>query len=105
MPEIITTYLNGQVVEEELHLTLTELCQACGAAEEHVTTWVLEGVLEPTGRQPQEWRFGGPALRRAHIALRLTRDLEINAAGVALALDLLDEINDLRTRLRRSGKV
>ncbi|MFY9327662.1 MAG: chaperone modulator CbpM [Georgfuchsia sp.] len=104
MPDTNTNYLHCQVVEEELDLTLAELCQACGAAEEHVTTWVLEGVLEPAGRQPREWRFGGPALRRAHIALRLTQDLEINAAGVALALDLLDEINDLRTRLRRYGK-
>jgi chaperone modulatory protein CbpM len=92
------------VVEEELHLTLTELCQACGAAEEHVTTWVLEGVLEPIGERQHEWRFGGLSLRRAHLAQRLTRDLEINAAGIALALDLLDQISELRAQLRRGGR-
>lgn len=104
MHETITTYLQGQVVEEELHLTLTELCRACGIAEEHVTTWVFEGVIEPTGQLLQDWQFGGPSLRRARLAQRLARDLEINPAGVALALDLLDQINDLRARLRRSGK-
>jgi chaperone modulatory protein CbpM len=104
MDETITTYLRGQVVEEELRLTLTQLCQACGAAEEHVTIWVLEGILEPSGQRPEDWQFGGTSLRRAHQALRLTRDLEINAAGVALALDLLDEIDELRARLRRLGK-
>ncbi|MBI3524338.1 MAG: MerR family transcriptional regulator [Betaproteobacteria bacterium] len=104
MHETITTYLRGQVVEEELHLTLTELCQACGMAEEHVTTWVFEGVLEPFGQLPQDWQFSGPSLRRARLALRLARDLEINPAGVALALDLLDQITELRTRLGRSGK-
>ena len=92
-----------QVVEEEIHLTLLELCQACGAPEEQVSIWVLEGVLEPDGEQPREWRFTGPALRRARLALRLTRDLELNPPGVALALDLLDEIAVLKARLQRAG--
>ena len=94
----------GQVVEEEIHLTLTELCRACGVAEEHVTTWVLEGVLEVTGQQSQDWRFGGSSLRRARLALRLTRDLEVNAAGVALVLDLLDQIEELKAQLKRGGR-
>jgi chaperone modulatory protein CbpM len=33
----------------------------------------------------------------------LSRDLEINPAGVALALDLLDQIAALRARLQRGG--
>jgi len=60
-------------------------------------------VLEPNGEQPREWRFTGPALRRARLALRLTRDLELNPPGVALALDLLDEIEALKARLQRAG--
>lgn len=92
-----------KVVEEEVHLTLVELCQACRAPEEQVTVWVLEGVLEPSGERPQDWRFTGQSLRRARLALRLTRDLEINPAGVALALDLLDEIAALKARLQRAG--
>jgi chaperone modulatory protein CbpM len=91
------------IVEEELPLTLAELCQACYASEEHVITWVFEGALEPVGETPQEWRFTGPALRRARLALSLTRDLEVNAPGVALALDLLDEIAELQARLQRLG--
>jgi chaperone modulatory protein CbpM len=98
--ENIKTYLCGQVVEDEIHLTLTELSEACGAAEEHVTTWVFEGVLDPVGQLPQDWRFGGSSLRRAHVAVRLTRDLEINPAGIALALDLMDQISELRARLK-----
>ena len=104
MSETITTYLQAQVVEEEIHLTLTELCQACGIAETHVTTWVVEGVLEPIGQQPQEWRFSGDSLRRARLALRLTRDLDINVASVALVMDLLDEIDRLKAQLRRNGR-
>lgn len=95
--------LQVQVVEEEIALTLPELCQACGVAETHLTAWVLEGVLEPSGRQPGEWRFGGASLRRARRALRLTQDLDINPAGVALVMDLLDEIDRLKAQLKRGG--
>lgn len=93
----------GPVVEEEIHLTLVELCRACRAPEEHVIAWVVEGVLEPIGESPQDWRFTGPSLQRARLALWLTRDLEINPPGVALALDLFDEIAELRNRLHCLG--
>jgi len=93
-----------QVVEEDLHLTLVELSRACRAPEEQIHVWVVEGVLEPVGQMPHEWRFAGASLRRARLAWRLTRDLEINAPGVALALDLLDEIAALRAGLRRRGE-
>jgi|ERR1017187_4903348 chaperone modulatory protein CbpM len=98
-----TSLARGPVVEEEIHLTLVELCQACCASEEHVIAWVFEGVLEPIGEAPQDWRFTGQSLRRARLALWLTRDLEVNPPGVALALDLLDEIAALQARLQRLG--
>jgi chaperone modulatory protein CbpM len=91
------------IVEEELPLTLAELCRACFAPEEYVITWVFEGALDPVGDTPQEWRFTGQSLRRARLALSLTRDLEVNPPGVALALDLLDEIAELQARLQRLG--
>lgn len=97
------TFIQGPVVEEEVYLTLVELCQACNAETAHVEAWVWEGVLEPAGDSPQNWRFGGESLRRARLALRLSRDLEINPPGVALALDLLDQIAELQARLQRAG--
>ena len=97
------TLIQGSVVEEDVQLTLGELCQACRAEQELVLVWVFEGVLEPAGESPQEWRFSGDSLRRARLALSLSRDLEINPSGVALALDLLDEIAALRARLQRLG--
>ena len=95
------TVLQGQVVEEEVELTLVELCQACGTDREQILLWVGEGVLEPVGAAPEAWRFGGPALRRARLAASFSRELEINPPGVALAIELLDEIEALRAQLRR----
>lgn len=93
----------GAIVEEDIHLTLMELCQACHASQDYVIAWVFEGALEPVGVMPQDWRFTGPSLRRAKLALWLTRDLEINPPGVALVLDLLDDIATLEARLDRLG--
>src|SRR5262245_19918363 len=92
---------DGPVVEEEVQLTLVELCHVCHVPEHQVRAWIGEGVLEPTGAAPPEWRFDGEALKRTRVATRLARDFELSAPGVALALDLLDEIESLRGRLRR----
>jgi chaperone modulatory protein CbpM len=41
-------------------------------------------------------------LRRVRTAHRLAHDLEINPPGIALVLDLLDEIDSLRVHPRRT---
>ena len=91
------------IVEEEIQLTLVELCQACNAPAEYVSAWVYEGVLTPSGQTPEDWRFSGESLRRAQLARWLARDMEVNAQGVGIVLDLLDEIAALQSRLQRAG--
>ena len=69
-----------------------------------IVTLVQEGVLEPEGGDaPADWRFEGSALRRACRAVRLVRDLDLNPPGVALALQVLDEIERLEAALQRAG--
>jgi len=96
--------LHAVLVEEEVEFTLDELCRFCDAEHAQLVALVHEGVLAARGDDPQAWRFGGPNLQRARAAMRLTRDLELNAAATALVLDLLDEIAELRARLRRLGQ-
>lgn len=92
------------VVEQELTFTLYQLSRACLADAEQVRALVDEGVLTPrAGNEPPQWVFAGDALTRARLALRLTRDLDLNAAGAALVLDLLDQIDALQARLQRLG--
>jgi|SRR5450755_4622755 chaperone modulatory protein CbpM len=99
MNRTITPALRGSVVEEEVQLTTVELCRACNASAQQIELWVVEGVLEPSGRTPDEWRFGGRSLARMRLAMRLARDLELNTPGVALTLDLLERIAALEARL------
>jgi chaperone modulatory protein CbpM len=101
MTSSTTVYLHCEIVEESVEFTLTELSRASGASEEELRAWVAEGAFEPYGEAAQLWRFGGTSLRRATRARRLARDLGLDPAGVALALDLLDEIDSLRERLGR----
>src|SRR5664280_3394700 len=101
MDDTRSAALRGTIVDDELTLTTIELCRACNASESHVALWVSEGVLQPSGGSQGDWRFAGSSLKRTRVAVHLTRDLELNAAGVALALDLLDRIEALEARLRR----
>ncbi|MDP3539481.1 MAG: chaperone modulator CbpM [Azonexus sp.] len=95
--------LSAIILEEQTELTLAEVCRACAVRAEFIVELVDEGVLAPLGREPHRWRFSGTHLRRATVALRLQRDLGINLAGAALALQLLDEVEILRARLRARG--
>lgn len=93
--------LTGTVIDERVELSIDELCRACSGSTEWVIELVEEGILEPTSRERRTWRFSGTSLHRARAARRLQRDLQVNMAGVALALDLLEEIESLRERLSR----
>jgi len=97
--------VDAVVVDETMQFSLAELCHACQAESARLIALVDEGVLQPAGQQPDEWRFSGSALRRARAALRLSRDLDLNVSGTALVLDLLDEIAALQAKLHRAGVV
>jgi chaperone modulatory protein CbpM len=103
--------LSGTVLDDEHFLTLTEISQACAVQTSYIIELVDEGLLTPeTGvrtrtpkPEPHFWRFTGEHIRRVRTAARLQSDLGINLAGVALALQLLEEIEDLRERLEAMG--
>ena len=103
MTKEIVTLLSGDVLEEEVEMTLAELCRICRVPAERIFELVEEGVVEPLGQNPAHWRFQWISVRRAHCALRLEQDLGVNIAGAALALDLLEELKTLRSRLSRLG--
>jgi chaperone modulatory protein CbpM len=94
----------GILIEDQTELTLDDVTGACAVEISSIVALVDEGVLEPVGADPRQWRFSGAQLRRAATALRLQRDLELNLAGVALALELLDEIERLRLQVQEGGR-
>jgi chaperone modulatory protein CbpM len=92
--------MSGVIFEESALLTVKDLSRMCAVEERHIVQYVEEGVLHIAEIGTTEWHFTGAALRRARLALRLERDLEINLAGVALALELMEELEHLRRKLK-----
>ena len=105
MPTTPTHMLTGLILNDDSTFTLDELCTACSVHTEYIIELIDEGIVEPTELQSeqQHWSFTGLSLIRARKARRLQRDLGINLAGAALVLDMMEEIEQLRQRLRRPG--
>ena len=95
--------LPGEIFEEGAVLSVADLARMFAVEERHIVALAEEGVITALEIESTEWRFSGADIRRARIALRLERDLGVNAAGVALALELLEELRELR-RAQRMGR-
>jgi len=91
--------LAGEIFEDFAVLSVDELSRLCTVDRTYIIELVEEGVLHGSGSDATDWRFPGAALRRARTALRLQRDLEINLPGVALVLELMEELGQLRAEL------
>jgi len=95
--------LTGSLLEELDEMTLDELAGMCSCKVDWIVELVEEGVIEPRGRDHTEWRFTGSCLLRTRTALRLYQDLNINVAGIALVIELMEEVDELQARLRVLG--
>lgn len=91
--------IDAVIVEEGVELTLDELSRACAVNAEWIVALVDEGILEPLDIAANPWRFSGICLRRVRIIQHLQQDLDVNLAGAALALQLLEEIDSLQLRI------
>lgn len=91
----------AQILDEEDLLSLAQLCRLCRVPAEQVLELVDQGIIEPRGREHTSWVFHVTSVRRVRCALHLRRDLGVNWAGAALAVELLEELVQLRARLDR----
>ena len=96
-----TNVLSGHIVDETTEITIVELCEVCSIETDLVETLVEEGILEPTGGVSEKRRFPYSSVRRTRTVVHLQRDLGLNLAGAALAIELLERIEHLRIQLRR----
>lgn len=92
--------LRGQLIEEETLISVDDLCRHCAVQIEEVITFVKEGILDPSDNRAaperaRSWAFHISSVKRVHTAVHLQRDLGVNLAGAALALELLDRISEL----------
>lgn len=97
MPELIINAANSQ---SSTLYSLSEVCSRCGLHAELIVEMVEYGVLEPADTDvDKHWLFAGETLMRLDRAQRLRQDLGLNLAGLALSMDLLDQIDTLRRQV------
>jgi chaperone modulatory protein CbpM len=82
----------------EPECSLEDICNSCRVEAGFVAALVEHGVVDATGGARSEWRFTRASVVRVAKARRLEQ-LELNPAGIALALELIEEIERLRRRL------
>ncbi|MGA0805791.1 MAG: chaperone modulator CbpM [Pseudohongiellaceae bacterium] len=74
-----------------------ELCQRRLLDADFIVHCVEAGIVDVHAQQPlTEWRFTTQTVLRIERALRLQRDLDMQLQDLALVLDLLDEVQQLR---------
>jgi chaperone modulatory protein CbpM len=95
--------LSVELVESNPTFTLREVCERGDCHAEFVIKLVNYGVIEPVEESLEElqWRFDFQTLARLGKAQRLQRDLKMNLPGLAMSLELLDEVQEMRREVDR----
>ena len=84
-----------------LQLSFTELCLATDLSSELLIQFVDEGIIEPTGTNQKDWQFSNRTVTVVQKATRLHDDLDIGWPGIALAISLIEELDQLRSENQR----
>lgn len=82
--------------ERSYVLSLTEIAQCVRIPAETIIVIVDQGIVEPRGQRPEEWQFEPQMLATLRQAIRLRQDLELDWAGIAVALSLMEKVQQLR---------
>ena len=88
----------GPIIDDE-ELTLMQLSRLCPLRPALLVEMVEEGILEPTGNTVCGWRFSFATIELVRRVQRIRNDLDVNLAGVALALELLEKIESLQSEI------
>jgi len=91
------------VVLDDGCLTLEQVAAACAVETDWVVRRVAEGFFPATGASSADWRFTSAALVRARRMHAIERDFDAVPELAALVADMLEELDELRARLRREG--
>ncbi len=88
-----------QMPEVMKDVSIDDLCAICHITPDFVIELVAYGTIEPQGSSSENWRFDLHQLHVIRTAVRLHHDLEVNHAGIAVAIELLEQMEDLQAEL------
>lgn len=88
------------LLDQWQRLSISELALFSGMSETDLHELVDYGVLTPSNPQELQWAFSADCVVRVRKANRLRDDLELDTHAMALAIMLLDRIDDLEAQMR-----
>ena len=95
--------MTDQEILEDACLTLEQLCAACALERDWLIRHVEEGLIPVSGSVIAEWRFTTVHLARARRMREIERSYDAAPELAALVADMLEEMDEMRARLRRAG--
>jgi len=96
---------NGIVLDDSISYDLKELCRLCKVQDNLIHDMINEGMLTPFGDSPKSWKFSATSVKTIQVTVRLQNDLGVNLPGAALAIELLEELEILRSKVGDKGDV
>ena len=94
--------LEAEIIDEQHIFDLHHFAQACGQSPEWVLQ-LLEYEILPARSEVRIHQFFAYELTRARRAYRLQRDFEASLSAVAMMMDLIDEVQQLRKQVKYSS--
>ena len=91
----------ARIIEEEEPMTIIQICERCKLSKEEIIELIEEGIIYPKDKQNKSLSFSFDTIDRILKVKRLKRDMDLNMAGVALAVNLLDRIEELERKILR----
>jgi chaperone modulatory protein CbpM len=91
-------YTPSEIMDDRT-FDLFHFSEACGQSPEWVMQLIEHGIL-PNRSQTQTSTFLGEDIVRAQRAYRLQRDFDASFSAVAMMLDLIDEVQELRREVK-----
>lgn len=89
----------AMLMDEHTSVSFVEVCKTYHIPEDFLIELVEHGLVKKTTKNIEQQTFDYQTICRIQSAKRLQHDLDVNTAGVVLALELLDELKLVREEL------
>lgn len=94
-----STMIMGMLVDDHSSVSFVDVCEKQGISEDVLLDMLEHGLLPEVISPDRQVEFDLNMLNRIQSACRLQVDLGLNVPGVVLALELMDELEQLHSEL------
>ena len=93
------TIITGELIDDNATISLAQVCHLYHIPEELLIELLEHGLFHDITPPVERVTFNAFMLSRVQSARRLQEDLGVNLEGVILALELRDELENIRNEL------